>query len=317
MKTNKNTGPFKAIVLALVFIHTHHRLEAQESTVYPTFLFQTQRDNPAAVGWSGAHSLVALHRAQWVGIVGAPKTQMLYYSSPTKRKKLGLGFGVVQDKIGPTTATVFNVDISYTLPLPKDQHIAFGLKTTIYLNEVNYNLLIQDLRYGPDPALYNPPEQQFAPNFGAGLLYYSHTFYIGLSLPRFLEPLPLAVVSLGTLNPYKPIYFKAGFAAPIYPRVLFRPSLRVKAISGGVLQTDFAATWLLKERVSLGVSYRVKAAVSGLAGYRFSNDFFVGLAYDRATTAMGQDLFNTGSLGVVFRYLFKKNTKTPTPLFLF
>jgi hypothetical protein len=64
---------------------------------------------------------------------------------------------------------------------------------------------------------------------------------------------------------------------------------------------------LLKEKVTFGLSYRVKAAVSGFIGYQLSDHFFTGISYDRAATDLGQEIFNSGSLELVLKYRFRNN----------
>lgn len=102
-------------------------------------------------------------------------------------------------------------------------------------------------------------------------------------------------------------YLNSGFALALSNGLILRPSFLVKTVTGAPLQTDLSAAVLLKERVSFGLSYRLKAAVSGLVGYQFSEEFFIGISYDRAATDLGQEIFNSGSLEVVLKYQFRKN----------
>ena len=58
--------------------------------------------------------------------------------------------------------------------------MAFGLKAGVSFLDVGYLNTVD-----PDPL--NEPIHQASPNFGAGTYYYSDKFYVGFSVPNFLE----------------------------------------------------------------------------------------------------------------------------------
>jgi type IX secretion system PorP/SprF family membrane protein len=281
----------------LLVCQVHAQQEAQ-------FTYSTQSYNPAYVGFNEEKSIIALYRAQWIGVEGAPKTQVLHYGSPTKWKGLSIGFGLLNDKIGPTSETMANIDMSYTIFLSSDVKVAFGIKASAHLLDINLSLLNQDYNLGPDPVLNNSIDNRFSPNIGAGVFYYTPDYYIGLSVPSFLETLYFDQSSLSKAKEETHFYLNSGFVKEVTPDLLLRPSFLIKAVAGAPLQTDIAVAVLLKGKVSFGFSYRVRAAISGLFGYQFSDHFFTGISYDRAATDLGQEIFNSGSLELVLKYRF-------------
>ncbi len=292
-------------------------LNAQQDAQYTQFMYNTQSYNPAFVGLSGEKSVVALLRSQWMGVEGAPKTQMISYNAPTKMNNLSMGIGIVNDKIGPTSETYFDLDFSYKIALSGNSFVNFGIKASTHLLDINYNLLTQDTSLGSDPLLAQNIDNRFSPNIGAGVLYYQDDFFIGFSVPSFLETLHFDRSSLSEAREKMHFYVTSGLVIDIDQNLLLRPSLLVKAVPGAPIQMDVSATAMLKEKLSFGFSYRLQAALSGLVGYQVSNELFVGLSYDRAATSLGRDLFNSGSLEAVVRYNFGSQTNSNKPRFIF
>lgn len=292
-------------------------LNAQQDAQYTQFMYNTQSYNPAFVGLSGEKSVVALLRSQWMGVEGAPKTQMISYNAPTKMNNLSMGIGIVNDKIGPTSETYFDLDFSYKIAFSGNSFVNFGIKASAHLLDINYNLLTQDTSLGSDPLLAQNIDNRFSPNIGTGVLYYQDDFFIGFSVPSFLETLHFDRSSLSEAREKMHFHVTSGLVVDIDQNLLLRPSLLVKAVPGAPIQMDVSATAMLKEKLSFGLSYRLQAALSGLVGYQVSNELFVGLSYDRAATSLGRDLFNSGSLEALVRYNFGSQTSTNKPRFIF
>lgn len=305
--------PFAFLVCLMIGLS----LNAQQDAQYTQFMYNTQSYNPAFVGLSAEKSVVALLRSQWMGVEGAPKTQMISYNAPTKMNNLSIGIGIVNDKIGPTSETYFDLDFSYKIALSGNSFVNFGIKASAHLLDINYNLLTQDTSLGSDPLLAQNIDNRFSPNIGAGVLYYQDDFFIGFSVPSFLETLHFDRSSLSEAREKMHFYVTSGLVVDIDQNLLLRPSLLVKAVPGAPIQMDVSATAMLKEKLSFGLSYRLQAALSGLVGYQVSNELFVGLSYDRAATSLGRDLFNSGSLEAVVRYNFGSQTNTNKPRFIF
>lgn len=295
------------IVLGFSFLLLGQVSYGQQEVQFTQFIHSTQSYNPAYVGLDGEKSLVALYRAQWIGIEGAPKTQVINYGSPTRWKGLAIGFGLLNDKIGPTSETLFNLDFSYTVDLSTDARMVFGIKVSAHLLDINFSLLNQDFSFGPDPVLNNSIDNRLSPNIGAGVLYYTPDYYLGLSVPSFLETLYFDHSSFSKAKEKLHFYLSSGFLIDINYDLVLRPSFLMKALAGAPLQTDLSLAMLLKEKVTFGLSYRVKAAVSGFIGYQLSDHFFTGISYDRAATDLGQEIFNSGSLELVLKYRFRNN----------
>ena len=159
---------------------------AQQDPQYTQYVYNTISVNPAYAGSRGVLSLTGLHRSQWVGLDGAPRTQTLTINSPIgENNRVGLGFSVINDEIGPTDETYFDIDFSYTIPTSDRGKLSFGLKAGGQLLNVDFQRLTQFQIN--DPNFETNIDNRFRPNVGVGFYYHTDKFYLGLSAPNLLE----------------------------------------------------------------------------------------------------------------------------------
>ncbi|WP_394750412.1 PorP/SprF family type IX secretion system membrane protein [Spongiimicrobium salis] len=291
-------------------------LYAQQDAQYTQYMYNTVSVNPAYAGSRGNISIGALHRSQWVGLDGAPKTQTFNIHSPIGYRGVGLGFSIVNDVIGPTSETNFDIDFSYTIYLSTKNKLSFGLKGSANLLDIRFSELNQDFTNpnGPDPTLQFDIQNRLSPNVGAGVYLHNEKFYAGLSVPRFLETSHFDESSLSTAKEQMNLYFITGYVFELNPLLKFKPTLLTKAVQGAPLQVDVSANFLIREKFVAGLAYRWDAALSAMAGFQVSNEFLIGIAYDKETTELGAARFNDGSFEVILRYDFARvigNIKTP------
>ncbi len=278
-----------------------NEVQAQQDAQYTQYMYNTVSVNPAYSGSRGHVSIAALHRSQWVGLDGAPKTQTLNIHSPVGYKGLGLGLSIVNDEIGPTSETYLDVDFSYTLKTSEEGKLSFGLKASGHLLDIRYSELNQ---YAPDQTLQQDIDNKFSPNFGAGVYYHTDRFYAGLSVPRFLQTTHFEESSLSTAKEQMNYYLITGYVFDLNPNLKFKPTILSKLVQGAPLQVDLSANFMLNDKFILGGAYRWDAAFSGMFGFNVSESLLIGLAYDRETTELGNAAFNDGSFEIIFRYDF-------------
>ncbi len=291
-------------------------LNAQQDAQYTQYMYNTMSVNPAYAGSRGHMSIAGLYRSQWVGLDGAPKTQTFNMHSPLGYRGVGLGFSVVNDQIGPTSETYFDLDFSYTIQLAAESRLSFGLKASAHLLDVRFSELNQDVSNpgGPDPTLQQDIRNKFSPNIGGGVYYHTERFYAGLSVPRILETSHFDESSLTTANEQMNFYLITGYVLDLNAFWKFKPALLVKAAQGAPLQLDLSTNFMYNDKFIMGLAYRWDAAFSALVGFQISPSFLIGLAYDREITELGQAVFNDGSFEIILRYDFikvKGNVKSP------
>src|SRR5690606_20033919 len=158
-------------------------LYAQQEPQYTQYMYNTLTVNPGYTGSVGYLDAVLQHRSQWVGIDGAPVTQAFSVHSPVYNKRMGLGLSVVNDRLGPSNEFYADGNFSYTIPVNYNANIAFGLKAGVRVLNIDWS----KGRYYQegDPLLNTNINNKFSPAIGAGVYYYTDSWYAGVSVPSF------------------------------------------------------------------------------------------------------------------------------------
>ena len=77
----------KKIIFTIALIHSF-LVSAQQDAQSSLYLFNPLHFNPAYAGSRGSLNAVAIMRAQWVGVKGAPMSQFLSVHSPIYQKNM-------------------------------------------------------------------------------------------------------------------------------------------------------------------------------------------------------------------------------------
>nr|WP_245545084.1 type IX secretion system membrane protein PorP/SprF [Allomuricauda ruestringensis] len=292
--------------LFVLFLFGVASIHAQQDAQYTQYMYNTVSVNPAYAGSRGHLSIAGLYRNQWLGLDGAPETQTLNVHTPVGYRGVGLGLSIVNDKIGPTSETYFDVDFSYTIQTSDEGKLSFGLKGSAHMLDIRYSELDE---FEVDPQLQSQQDIQnkFSPNIGAGVYYHTDKFYAGISAPRMLETTHFDSSSASTAKEQMNLYLITGYVWDLNPSLKFKPTLLTKTVQGAPLQVDLSANFMLNEKFIGGVAYRWDAAFSGLMGFMLSDQFMIGLAYDREISELGAATFNDGSFEIILRYDFIRN----------
>jgi type IX secretion system PorP/SprF family membrane protein len=299
---------------------------AQQDAMFTKYIFNSLSYNPAYAGSKDYLSLGILHRSQWVGIDGAPVTQTFTAHTPLKNERVGVGFSMSNDNIGPTNTFGANFSYAYRIPVGDGLRLSVGLQGGIENWSADWSQLNIE---NPDVAFpegLNP--SRFLPNFGAGLFLFSERFYVGFSSPHLLE------YDLRQNNDpnveifsrrYRHYFGSIGAAFPIKgDDIIFKPSLLVKNVGlfsslrkeeisrtiGAPTEVDLDASFLFYNTFWVGASIRTAVEVYDdrssfdSADLWFSvnldNGLRVGGAYDYALTALNKS--TAGSFELMVGY---------------
>ena len=261
----------------------------QQDPQYTQYMYNMNVINPAYAGSRETLSIGVLGRTQWTGFVGAPKTLTLSVHAPMN-KKVGLGLSLISDENGPIKEQNIYADFSYTLQTSETGKFAFGLKGGVTLT--NADLLLRTVN--PDPS-FNNNVNNTNPNFGAGAFYYTNKFYLGLSVPNFIQTNTAEFENgdISKVSESSHYFFTSGYVFDLNKRVKFKPSTLIKVVSGAPISMDFSANFLFDEKFELGTSYRLDDSISALASFEITRGFRIGYAYDYTLSNLGD--FNNGS----------------------
>lgn len=301
------------LMLSILTLGISNGVSAQQDSQYSQYMYNPMNVNPAYAGSRDVLSIFGLHRTQWVGLDGAPTTNVFSIHSPLKNERLGLGLSFVNDKIGPSSENLISIDFAYRIPFEEKSVLSFGLKGTANLLDVDYTKL--DIYNPTDPKFQNNIDNKFSPNIGAGIYWYSNKYYMGLSVPNFLETKHYKDNNSAALAKERMhYYFMTGYVFDLSETVKFKPAFLSKFISGAPLQLDLTANFMFHEKFILGGAYRWDAAGSILAGFQVSKKILIGYSYDMETTKLAN--YNSGSHEFFIRYeFFKSSLKVINPRF--
>jgi type IX secretion system PorP/SprF family membrane protein len=290
---------------------------AQQDAQYTQYMYNTIVVNPAYAGSREAMSIFALHRAQWLGLDGAPVTNNFSIHTPINGSNVGLGFSVINDRIGPSDENNIAVDFSYSIHTSDRYKLSFGLKASANLLNVDFTKL--NIYNPADPRFHNNIDNKFSPNIGVGFYLHSDNTYFGLSAPYLLETKHFDKSADNSSSSFVAAekihyYFIAGHVFDLSANVQFKPSVLTKMVQGAPLQVDLSGNFLINEKFTAGIAYRWDASFSGLVGFQLSDSWFVGYSYDMDTTKLAN--YNSGSHEIFLRYeLFNKNNRIISPRF--
>jgi type IX secretion system PorP/SprF family membrane protein len=156
---------------------------AQQDPQYTQYMYNMNVVNPAYAGSKESLSVGLLYRDQYTDIDGGPQTFTFAAHTPLGNG-LGVGLSAISDQIGPVEENNLYADISYTIDLGAKHKLAFGIKTGATFFDVGLlDLVLQD--EGDDAFSSNINETFF--NVGAGFFFYSDNYYLGVSMPNFLN----------------------------------------------------------------------------------------------------------------------------------
>lgn len=301
------------VALFLIMLVGVEELYSQQDPQYTNYMYNTIVINPAYAGTREVLSGLALYRAQWVGLEGAPVTAVVSLHSPVADSNIGWGVSIINDEIGPATEQNISVDFAYRIPFSNSSILSFGVKASANLLNVDYTKLSI---YDPsDPLLQNNVDNRFTPNVGAGFYWYSDQYYLGLSVPNFLETKYYDDnTRSSSANSKMDYYFMGGYVFNLNESLQFKPAFLGKFVTGAPMQIDVTANFLFFEKLTLGTAYRINGAISALAGFQLSKSLFLGYSYD--TEASNLANYNSGSHEIFMRFeLFKSTAKIYSPRF--
>ncbi|MFZ4105572.1 PorP/SprF family type IX secretion system membrane protein [Flavobacterium sp.] len=297
---------FFILALTLVGLVSYSQQDAQ----YTQYMYNTINVNPAYAGSRGVMSVFGLHRTQWVGLDGAPVTNAISINTPIKNTNLGVGFSLVNDRIGPIDENNISADLSYTIITSETYKLSFGVKGSgdlFSFDPTKLNI------YNPDNSLQSY-SNKFSPNIGAGAYFHSDNSYFGLSIPSFFETKRYSDNDYAIYKEKMNFYLIGGHVFDLSSNIKFKPAFLGKMVQGAPLQLDVSANFLFNDKFVLGAAWRWSSAGSLMAGFQVNDGLYIGYGYDLDTTKLAH--YNSGSHEIFLRFeLFNRQNRILAPRF--
>nr|WP_299073750.1 type IX secretion system membrane protein PorP/SprF [uncultured Allomuricauda sp.] len=282
----------------LLFLGIVGICSAQKEPQYTQYMYNIGSFNPAYVGTVESPEIAGLYRAQWIDIPGAPRTMRFGANIPFSNEKMGLGFNVVHDELGPSRQTYIDISYSYQINLSDITKLSFGMVAGGSLLNLDYS---EGTVVNPsDPIIIGENLSNFYPTVGAGIFLYEDDWYMGLSIPNFLTN-GLYNDEVATVVEDN-IQFNAigGYVFELSERTKFKPAFLINYLQGSPVNVNLSANFQFIDALTIGASYRIDNAISGLAGVQVSNALFLGYSYDYNTNGLGE--FSGGSHEAILKF---------------
>lgn len=287
--------------------------QAQHSPLFSQYMLNGLAINPAYTGSREVFTANAMYRNQWVGIEGAPKTQVLSLHGPLKNKSIAVGLLINNEKFGITNNTGIAGKIAYRIKM-NTATLSFGVSTGINLMSARYSSLTTTQQN--DLSFANDYSNTFRPDFGAGLYYYTKKYFVGLSVPSMtsqryiVENEKVRIYSdFGNYN----FILTGGYVFTLSENFKLKPSTLLRVSPNNQAQFDLNTNVIYRDQFWLGASYRHKDALVLLAEFQINQQFKIGYSYDYTLSTFRR--YSNGSHEIMLQYEFGFKVKSIDPRF--
>jgi len=244
------------IYFALLTILFTVQAYAQQDPQYSQYMFNTLVVNPAYAGYRETTNITLLHRDQWSGFDGAPKTQSFIADAAFgDDKKVGLGLSVMNDKAGLQRRTTAHFNYAYRIPVGEEARLALGISLGVEQFSLNAgNASVED---ASDPNFLEN-QTNFVPDARFGVHYSNPKFYAGLSVTNLIsKSINYQQVGRNIIaNQGRHFFLTAGYLFDLSPDLKVKPSVMIREDTMGPTNIDLNSFLLIKESVWIGASYR-------------------------------------------------------------
>ena len=254
--------------------------------------------NPGVAGSQSSVNVGLLHRAQWVGIPGAPTTQNFTVESRVEALNGGLGLNIINDALGPLSTKTATLSYAYQLRLNENNQLGFGFSFGMMQIGFDEEWITPDGQI--DSSLPPTGSSATVPDIGIGLYFTSEDYYLGLSVTH-LVPFEANFDGVATFNPARHYYVAAGYDYDIDEQFSIRPCYYMKT-DGVIFQMDFNVNAFYQQKHWAGFSYRIEDAIAFLVGFEVADNLTVGYALDVVTSKLSSEAKNGHE--ILLRYSF-------------
>jgi type IX secretion system PorP/SprF family membrane protein len=286
------------------------KIYGQQRAQFTQYMFNNALINPAYAGADEALSLTFLQRNQWSGVENAPSTQTLTGHTLFKKRNVGLGILLSNDKLGVHKNINALTQYAYHLQVGAKSYLSAGLQAGIVSRRSDYSSLLGNS--SPDPKLAGSTIQHSFFDMGTGLYFRSDKLHVGLSVPQLLAE-QLTVKDSVVLKFSKANYFLfLKYRTPINDNTEIEPSLLFKYLAGVPMSFDINLNFIYRKAITMGLSYRKNESFDFLLKGQITPQMQFGYAYDYPIGRITR--LTNGSHEFMIQYVFRyvqKNVTSP------
>lgn len=265
--------------------------------------------NPSFTGLYETTVANLMHRSNWIGIDGNLSYQNFEVHSPLKKQSIALGLQARHEQIGASSTTEVFFNYAHRIRMG-DARFALGVKGG-FLSSSMDDISLENQGVS-DPA-FEAAKAQMTPNFGFGLSYYTSKYYVGLSIPFFLNAVSGTDGNTSIdfdINNFHYLLtaggsFPVGDNLDLEPVGAFVYSMLLKPTYTIILNAKYNNLFLA------GAGYRAQEAIILNAGIQVNNQLSFMYSYDYNIGDVSTFSRGSHEIGLLLHWGFKVNTINP------
>lgn len=317
----------KSIIITLVLlIGISVTTVAQQNAQYSQYMFHGLYLNPAYAGYKGDLNLHSYYRTQWTNMDGGPRTIAFAADMTLPNDKYGLGFNIVNDRVGSERRTAAYVNYAYKLQLDETalRYLSLGIGAGFVHGSYNQADIVTGQ---PEPISM---ESIFLPDVRLGIFYNAPQFFLGAGVENLLSSVVFNDRTR-SIKPTRHYFFQGGGLVPLADDLLLKPSTLLKTASNSANQAwtwDINAAVIFAEQFSLGATYRTgfltggdaqrnlskQNSIIGLAEFHTRSNIRVGYSYDYPLSSTLNNLGSTHEISIGYM-INRQRIRERTPRF--
>jgi len=262
--------------------------------------------NPAYAGSKQMLNFTAMHRQQWAGIEGNPTITTIQIHSPINYQRFGIGLSLFNESEGLINKNAINSDFSYSIFLNNNAQLSFGTKFGAYWTEFDRNKLFPFTKKASEVPQW---EQTHQFNVGAGILYHSPSFFMGLSSPQLVEN---SYDKFKKNKDNRHYFMMLGYVADIHNKWKIRTSAQLKFTQSTPISIDASLTFIYNDKFWIACLYRYDKAAGTFIQFNLTQHLKIGVASEFNLKSLRN--YGVGTFEVLLSYnlkLVKKGIYSP------
>jgi len=304
----------KSIVAVVCILLGSLKGFAQQDPHYTQYMYNQSILNPAYAGINDYLSAGVLYRTQWTGLDGAPQTGTAFLHTPVA-KNLGVGLSFINDNIGPVSENNLFADVSYTIRMGKGHSLALGVKGGVTMQKIGLFSDINSTLPDQNDIAFSEDSNQTLFNVGAGAFYFTNKYYVGFSIPNFLQNTYMEKNNRKFGTDVMHMFVTGGYVFDLDHDWKLKPSTMLKMAVESPVSADVSLNALYNNKLEFGVSYRLQDSFGAMINYRITPKLRVGYAYDYITSDLNYTTSGSHEVILLFDVFYKKKVSSSPRFF--
>jgi type IX secretion system PorP/SprF family membrane protein len=313
----------KKIILILFMVVNISMVNAQQNAMQNHYIYNQMYINPAYVGTKQWTTVGLNTTHQWIGLEGAPRTQILGVDGALGKTN-GWGVYVLNDAIGAQSQQSIMANFSHHLKINEKWKLSMGLGAGLNNNVLDGTKLLGDVQ--DDQAIPRNRYNVLKFDSKTGVFAYTDRFYAGISISSLFNS-SLTNRNFNSIEENPHYYFTTGYVFDLNESFKLKPSLLIKDDLKAQSNIDINTFLLYKEMIWLGLTYRFgtpslfndnldkslkrSSAIACFLEWNINRVFNIGYSYTMSTSSLMA--FSGHELQLTYIFHKKEETRIISP----